>query len=162
MTLRTAAIIGSVIFMAWCIGHMSDPSSVSTDPVAPLATPVLDQHSAPAMTDSERRVRDNLEQAAAAAAVLDATDEICKGEHARAKKLARAHTNWDPRAVGLVACRRVSVGMTDEQMRASWGAPDEINTTQSAYSHHEQWVYGTGNYVYLDDGVVSSYQTTGH
>ena len=51
------------------------------------------------------------------------------------------------------------MGMNPQQVRAAWGAPDEINRT--AFSQHvsEQWVYGN-TYVYLDDGLVTSWQDT--
>ncbi len=54
----------------------------------------------------------------------------------------------------------VSVGMTRGQVYAScWGKPKSINDTLTARGKHEQWVYG-GGYVYLDDGVVTSIQTS--
>ena len=42
--------------------------------------------------------------------------------------------------------------------KSSWGKPKEINRTTTKYGSHEQWVYGDGNYLYLDNGVVTSIQ----
>lgn len=56
----------------------------------------------------------------------------------------------------------VRLGMTGEQVvRSSWGKPRSINTTLTARGKHEQWVYGGRQYVYLDDGIVTSVQTNG-
>ncbi len=53
----------------------------------------------------------------------------------------------------------VSVGMTAAQARAScWGSPRSINKTTIAAGTREQWVYGGGNYVYINNGVVTSIQ----
>ncbi len=53
--------------------------------------------------------------------------------------------------------RQVSIGMTACMVYASFGVPEEANRT--VYGNHEnvQLVYGN-NYVYLDDGVVTSFQ----
>jgi hypothetical protein len=39
------------------------------------------------------------------------------------------------------------------------GRPERINTTVTAAGTHEQWVYG-GDYVYLRNGIVTSFQTS--
>lgn len=59
--------------------------------------------------------------------------------------------------------RGVTVGMTAEQVIGSnWGKPSSVNTTTTAYGRREQWVYGTsGNYLYFDNGTLTSIQT-GH
>jgi hypothetical protein len=49
------------------------------------------------------------------------------------------------------------IGMTHIQLVYSVGFPDDINSTMTASATHQQWVYGD-NYVYLDDGMVTSYQ----
>ena len=49
-----------------------------------------------------------------------------------------------------------SIGMTAEEVRNStWGSPDDINKTVTAYGTTEQWVYGN-KYIYFRDGVVTS------
>jgi hypothetical protein len=55
--------------------------------------------------------------------------------------------------------RGVEIGMTGSEIRrSSWGNPRQINTTITARSRHEQWVYG-GSYLYLDNGMLTSIQT---
>lgn len=54
----------------------------------------------------------------------------------------------------------VSIGMTADQVRAScWGKPERINQTITARGKHEQWIYGR-SYVYLENGTVTSIQTS--
>lgn len=59
---------------------------------------------------------------------------------------------------------RVGRGMSADEVLQSWGKPSKINRTVGASGVHEQWVYRSGpasaNYVYLDNGVVTSYQVS--
>lgn len=53
----------------------------------------------------------------------------------------------------------VSVGMSKEQvLESSWGKPQSVNTTTTAFGVREQWVYGGRNYLYFTDGVLTSIQ----
>lgn len=53
----------------------------------------------------------------------------------------------------------VSIGMTPDEVRASsWGKPDSINRSTYAWGQHEQWVYGGGNYLYFENGKLTSIQ----
>ena len=53
----------------------------------------------------------------------------------------------------------VSIGMTKERvLKSNWGKPNKINRTTNAYGVTEQWVYGNGNYLYFDNGILSSIQ----
>ena len=60
--------------------------------------------------------------------------------------------------------KRVVVGMTADQVRASWDKPDNVNRTETAFGTSEQWVYRKGNartnYVYLNNGVVTTFQVS--
>jgi len=55
--------------------------------------------------------------------------------------------------------KQVMIGMTKNDVIASWGRPDDINRSISASGTSEQWVYERGDYnsqyVYFDNGVVS-------
>lgn len=52
-----------------------------------------------------------------------------------------------------------SIGMTADEVRNStWGSPSKINATTTAKGTHEQWVYSTSRYIYLDNGIVTSIQ----
>ena len=56
---------------------------------------------------------------------------------------------------------RLTLGMTKEEVIASWGKPNKINRTVTQYGTHEQWVYhhiGDGCYLYFEDGRLTSWQ----
>jgi len=55
--------------------------------------------------------------------------------------------------------RGVSLGMTREQVvGSSWGKPQQVNTTTGRYGTREQWVYSSRNYLYFEDGILTSIQ----
>ena len=58
----------------------------------------------------------------------------------------------------LIMKKRVRRGMTAEQCRAAWGRPQDINRTSGSYGVHEQWVYGGHNYLYFEDGILTTIQ----
>ena len=64
----------------------------------------------------------------------------------------------------LIAERKIRIGMSRKALIQSWGIPSDLNTTVTRYGRHEQFVYGTytayssPTYVYVDDGVVTSWQ----
>lgn len=129
----------------------------STPGAAPTTTPSESVSSAPVsvpMTSPEV-VRANLDSASWREAVGN-----CKHpSRARLRRLAAAHPEWSAEVLGDATCRLITMGMTGEQVVAAWGRPDRINSTQLATSSHEQWVYGDHDLVYLDDGVVTSWQS---
>lgn len=53
---------------------------------------------------------------------------------------------------------RVLVGMTWEQVKLSVGDVMRVNRTQTAYGVHEQLIYPSNLYVYLDNNVVTAVQ----
>lgn len=53
----------------------------------------------------------------------------------------------------------VSIGMSEQDVRdSSWGRPESINRTTNAYGTREQWVYGGRNYLYFENGRLTSIQ----
>ena len=53
---------------------------------------------------------------------------------------------------------KVRIGMTAEMCQEAWGRPEKINRSTGSWGVHEQWVYGDGNYLYMEDGILSSIQ----
>lgn len=53
-----------------------------------------------------------------------------------------------------------AIGMTKEQVRnkTNWGEPNSINTTTNKYGTHEQWVYRDYQYLYFDNGKLTTIQ----
>ncbi len=58
----------------------------------------------------------------------------------------------------IVTNYKVRIGMTKEMCEDSWGKPESINRTTNTYGTSEQWVYDGGNYLYFDNGKLSSIQ----
>lgn len=81
----------------------------------------------------------------------------------RARAKERATDRRNEQAANDARCAKIggaSVGMNAAAIRKScWGRPLRVNTTLTARGTHEQWVYA-GGYLYLDDGVVTSIQTS--
>lgn len=66
--------------------------------------------------------------------------------------------SWDKEIIQLVKNEKLKIGMTDEQVKFSWGKPDDINTTISVYGTSEQWVYNDQSYLYFEDGILTTIQ----
>jgi hypothetical protein len=89
-------------------------------------------------------------------------------EQATTVKQLRAQVSADLKALEkkeaaqLAAEKRkkgVSIGMTQADVLASsWGRPESINKSHYASGTHEQWVYGSGSYLYFENGILSSIQ----
>lgn len=68
----------------------------------------------------------------------------------------------------LILEGRVTIGMTQEQVLASWGWPRDVSRTVTASGTTERWSYGYyiaerngvryTHYLYFDDGRVTSWQ----
>lgn len=65
----------------------------------------------------------------------------------------------------LIENGEVKIGFTKQMCIESWGEPDDINTTTTAYGIHEQWVYYDDYYwsfdmrcLYFDNGVLVTIQ----
>lgn len=79
---------------------------------------------------------------------------------ARAERARRIRAKgWSPSITNAVLAGKVSIGMTAEMVRLSWGQPYRVNQTITAAGTDEQWVYD-GQYVSLRNGVVRAIQTS--
>jgi len=74
--------------------------------------------------------------------------------------VVRQHPEWSNNVKMLIRKGKVVIGMTNNQVLASLGEPNDINRTVTKYGVHEQWVYGYYDLkcVYLDDNVVTCLQ----
>ena len=72
-------------------------------------------------------------------------------------ELIKKHPGWSDRAIKCVLEGTVYIGMNKEQAIASWGKPNDINTTITASGKREQWCYG-GSYLYFDNGALTTIQ----
>jgi len=57
----------------------------------------------------------------------------------------------------LLTNKEVRIGITAEQVIRLCGKPDRINESVTARSRSEQWVYGSGIYLYFENGILGSY-----
>ncbi|MFH1373839.1 MAG: hypothetical protein ABII79_08600 [bacterium] len=64
---------------------------------------------------------------------------------------------WEPSVSEKVRAGVISLGMTCEQVRLSWGPPSDVHRSVGSWGIREQWVYRT-QYVYFENGIVTSYQ----
>lgn len=108
---------------------------------------------------------DSIQRAKASAAAAEAQAKARRAAAAVATKTARdarrRAEGWTDEQIALVDSRKIQIGMTGAMVRAAWGPPERINTTTTASGQDEQWVYGSGSYVYFGpDGVVRSIQTS--
>ena len=58
----------------------------------------------------------------------------------------------------LISKGSIFVGMKSEDIHHAWGYPDSINKTTNRWGTSEQWVYGLRYYVYVSNGIVTSFQ----
>lgn len=97
---------------------------------------------APRLDKESAEYKEFLSYAMAQAKVVDAQNAaFAKAEKARKKK------------------EGVRIGMSQQDvLDSSWGRPEKINRSTNSYGTREQWVYGGGNYLYFQDGVLTSFQ----
>ena len=79
-------------------------------------------------------------------------DPACDSEGS-IRRLAERHPNWDRFDLTLIACDRVRVGFTGEQVQASLGRPLRRQTARGAAA--EVWIYRDTRLVLERDRVVS-------
>lgn len=75
-----------------------------------------------------------------------------------AMDLAVERDIFSTKEIKLIKEEKISIGMSEEALRASWGPPEDVNETVTSYSVRKQYVYGLGQYVYVVDGEVTSWQ----
>jgi len=70
----------------------------------------------------------------------------------------RDGSEYQSSMVKAVAEKKIAIGMTRAEAVFSLGTPQTINNTTTSKGKHEQWVYSLTSYIYVDDGIVTSYQ----
>ena len=81
----------------------------------------------------------------------EAKERKVAAEEKAKRDLAEEKKNWKKEGV--------SIGMSAERVLLSnWGKPEKINRTTNKFGEREQWVYGSGNYLYFENGVLTSIQ----
>ena len=82
-------------------------------------------------------------------------------QSAAERKRARIIRQYGEKVGSLILENQIAIGMTKEMVTAALGFPADKNITTNRFGVNEQWVYRGGRYeyVYIDDGIVSSFQT---
>ena len=84
-----------------------------------------------------------------------------KQEETKAKAEAEAKAKIEAEAKAKAEAKQhgVKIGMTQQQvLDSNWGAPEEKNRTTNSFGVYEQWVYGGGNYLYFENGILKTIQ----
>ncbi|MFK8302692.1 hypothetical protein ACI75Y_07245 [Capnocytophaga stomatis] len=81
-----------------------------------------------------------------------------KKEKLRAEKYARLKEKYGKAIADDMINGNVRIGWSKQMCMDSWGKPKSINKTTTQYSVTEQWVYGSGNYLYFDNGKLTAIQ----
>lgn len=77
----------------------------------------------------------------------------------KAGRLWKKHNgDWSPEDCKSIARGKIRIGMDVTQVLAAWGHPDRVNTSTYSFGRHDQWIYGDSNYVYMENGIVTSLQ----
>jgi hypothetical protein len=177
-TLRTspfsvglAATLG-IVFLLILLSKSGEPTKQlarATDPPTPrqpakaligaaTGLPVLDAATGKAITteDLQRNLKE--EEVRRSSEDVSRESEDAAFRRTSAGKIWQRHPDWDRQLCEVIAKRQIRVGMTDAQVRTAWGKPQSINSTTYASGTHEQWVYGVGQYVYFENGIMTSLQ----
>ena len=67
---------------------------------------------------------------------------------------------WPADFAETIKQRKIRLGMSAQQVELSWGKPERVNSTVSAQGVREQWVYGGGQLLYLEDGKLTTFQSS--
>lgn len=89
-----------------------------------------------------------------------AREEMRQEQEREAERAQKSAAKQRQAAAAQVKKPGVRIGMSPEQVtkETSWGKPNHINRTTTAYGVHEQWVYGGGNYLYFENGRLTAIQ----
>lgn len=103
-------------------------------------------------------------QSSSVTAPPDLDEMLRKATASRKEQETQLYLERANKVNNAIALRRVLVGMDADEVIRAWGRPDKVNSTSSSSGKSEQWVYNgesfRNRYVYLDNGVVRSFQTS--
>lgn len=89
--------------------------------------------------------------------------QLALEQSTRRLKYLEAHPDLMPAFRRAIAHGDVLPGMTESDVRASIGEPDEISSTETSRGTDEQWDYKTGSpgkeHLSFEDGTLTSWQS---
>jgi hypothetical protein len=94
---------------------------------------------------------------------LTAEQQLKKEETTRRQQYLEANPDLPPAVKKAIAHGDVVPGMTESDVRASIGEPDQISSTETDPGTHEQWYYKTGSpgkeYLSFDSGTLTGWRS---
>ena len=72
------------------------------------------------------------------------------------QEFVRRHPEWSEDIKKRVLDGKIMIGMTAQQVRASWGEPARVQKSGSVLGESEIWAIG-GHYLYFNNGTLTSY-----
>lgn len=76
----------------------------------------------------------------------------------KAKRLSSLTNKYGSSNAKKIIDGYVVLGFSKQMCIEAWGEPDHINKSTGSWGTHEQWVYGSGNYLYFENGKLTSIQ----
>lgn len=76
----------------------------------------------------------------------------------KAKRLAALTKKYGRTNAKKIIDGYVVIGFSKKMCEEAWGEPNSINKTIGSWGTHEQWVYGSGSYLYFENGKLTSIQ----
>ena len=126
-----------------------------------LAIPRADSKAAVvSYADVRDEIRQVMERVAEYTARLpERQRRVVNEQRARQARIAALQSKgWPAEVLAMVLAGEVRIGMTADQAREAWGPPQSMNTTVTKSGRSEQWVYGVGQYLYFENGVLTAIQ----
>lgn len=94
---------------------------------------------------------------------MTAEQQEKKDETTRRTQYLEAHPELSAAVKKAIVHGDVVPGMTESDVRASIGEPDQISSTETDHGTHEQWYYKTGSpakeYLNFDDGTLTGWES---
>lgn len=84
--------------------------------------------------------------------------KIAEKEKERIARVNLIRKKYGKANADLILSGKVRTGMTREMCRDSWGVPTDINKSSGSWGVHEQWVYDSSNYLYFENGILTTIQ----
>lgn len=163
----TWVVTGFIVVLVARCALTADSSPSSTKPVAASATSTPNKPPPAPSAPPDPKFIKELVRIENLTAEVFCTKELRK---LKGKKGAPPQPWFDAlaqagRAHGIAGDHLVNIqaggvvpGMNRCGALAAWGRPEKVNTTTSANSTREQWVYGNGNYLYFRNEILTSIQ----
>jgi hypothetical protein len=80
----------------------------------------------------------------------------CDALHRRVEAI-KGNPEWPMEIKNLIFDGKVRLEMTSDQVRASWGEPNDINRSVGSWGVREQWVYRNRYYLHFENDILKSW-----